>query len=105
MILILPSNPEYAYTGKHDGDDTSDNIDAIGLGGRIYARGGDDNIKVGSIATVVTTGSGNDRVQGGGRVSGGVRYDRRSHYKWGRRSYECHQARVRGYQWNRSCCW
>ncbi|WP_145559653.1 MARTX multifunctional-autoprocessing repeats-in-toxin holotoxin RtxA [Yersinia mollaretii] len=70
MIIIPTSTSEYAYTGKHDGDDTSENIDAIGLGGNVYARGGDDNIKVGSFAAVVITGSGNDRVQGGAAYLG-----------------------------------
>ncbi|WP_145578519.1 MARTX multifunctional-autoprocessing repeats-in-toxin holotoxin RtxA [Yersinia alsatica] len=56
---------EYFFTGKYDGTEGNDDIDAIGLGGKIYARGGDDDINVGSIAAIVYAGSGNDKVKAG----------------------------------------
>ncbi|OWF70766.1 hypothetical protein B4903_23135 [Yersinia frederiksenii] len=56
---------EYFFTGKYNGDDSSEEITAIGFGGEIYARGGDDEITVGSIAAIVYTGSGDDKVEGG----------------------------------------
>lgn len=56
---------EYFFTGEYDGTEGNDDIDAIGLGGKIYARGGDDDINVGSIAAIVYAGSGNDKVKGG----------------------------------------
>lgn len=56
---------EYFFTGVYNGDDNNNDIDAIGLGGVIYARGGDDDIFVGSIAAKVEAGSGNDTIKGG----------------------------------------
>ncbi|MGE4736670.1 MARTX multifunctional-autoprocessing repeats-in-toxin holotoxin RtxA [Yersinia enterocolitica] len=56
---------EYFFTGVYNGDNDNNDIDAIGLGGVIYARGGDDDIIVGSIAAKVETGSGDDKVKGG----------------------------------------
>ncbi|CNK16916.1 putative cytotoxin RtxA [Yersinia frederiksenii] len=56
---------EYFFTGKYNGDDSSEEITAIGFGGEIYARGGDDEITVGSVAAIVYTGSGDDKVEGG----------------------------------------
>lgn len=56
---------EYFFTGVYNGDNDNNDIDAIGLGGVIYARGGDDDIFVGSIAAKVETGSGDDKVKGG----------------------------------------
>lgn len=56
---------EYFFTGVYDGDDSNNDIDAIGLGGIIYARGGDDDIFVGSIAAKVEAGSGDDTIKGG----------------------------------------
>lgn len=56
---------EYFFTGVYNGDDSNNDIDAIGLGGMIYARGGDDDILVGSIAAKVEAGSGDDTIKGG----------------------------------------
>lgn len=56
---------EYFFTGVYNGDDSNNDIDAIGLGGMIYARGGDDDIFVGSIAAKVEAGSGDDTIKGG----------------------------------------
>ncbi|HGI5920417.1 TPA: hypothetical protein ACJTDP_004219, partial [Yersinia enterocolitica] len=56
---------EYFFTGVYNGDNDNNDIYAIGLGGVIYARGGDDDIIVGSIAAKVETGSGDDKVKGG----------------------------------------
>ena len=56
---------EYFFTGVYNGDDSNNDIDAIGLGGVIYARGGDDDIFVGSIAAKVEAGSGDDTIKGG----------------------------------------
>lgn len=56
---------EYFFTGVYNGDDSNNDIDAIGLGGIIYARGGDDDIFVGSIAAKVEAGSGDDTIKGG----------------------------------------
>lgn len=56
---------EYFFTGVYNGDDNNNDIDAIGLGGVIYARGGDDDIFVGSIAAKVEAGSGDDTIKGG----------------------------------------
>ncbi|MDN0107035.1 MARTX multifunctional-autoprocessing repeats-in-toxin holotoxin RtxA [Yersinia rochesterensis] len=56
---------EYFFTGVYNGDDSNNDIDAFGLGGVIYARGGDDDIFVGSIAAKVETGSGDDTIKGG----------------------------------------
>ncbi|MFM1035656.1 MARTX multifunctional-autoprocessing repeats-in-toxin holotoxin RtxA [Yersinia enterocolitica] len=56
---------EYFFTGVYNGDDNNNDIDAIGLGGVIYARGGNDDIFVGSIAAKVEAGSGDDTIKGG----------------------------------------
>ncbi|HDL7823281.1 TPA: MARTX multifunctional-autoprocessing repeats-in-toxin holotoxin RtxA [Yersinia enterocolitica] len=56
---------EYFFTGVYNGDDNNNDIDAIGLGGVIYARGGNDDISVGSIAAKVEAGSGDDTIKGG----------------------------------------
>ncbi|HFP3027900.1 TPA: MARTX multifunctional-autoprocessing repeats-in-toxin holotoxin RtxA [Yersinia enterocolitica] len=56
---------EYFFTGVYNGDDSNNDIDAIGLGGMIYARGGDDDILVGSIAAKVEAESGDDTIKGG----------------------------------------
>ncbi|HHL2498441.1 TPA: MARTX multifunctional-autoprocessing repeats-in-toxin holotoxin RtxA [Yersinia enterocolitica] len=56
---------EYFFTGVYNGDDSNNDIDAIGLGGVIYARGGDDDVFVGSIAAKVEAGSGDDTIKGG----------------------------------------
>ncbi|CNF08236.1 MARTX multifunctional-autoprocessing repeats-in-toxin holotoxin RtxA [Yersinia kristensenii] len=56
---------EYFFTGVYNGDYSNNDIDAIGLGGMIYARGGDDDIFVGSIAAKVEAGSGDDTIKGG----------------------------------------
>ncbi|WP_434525443.1 MARTX multifunctional-autoprocessing repeats-in-toxin holotoxin RtxA [Photorhabdus asymbiotica] len=56
---------EYFFTGNYFADDDNNDIDAIGFGGYIYARGGNDYITLGSIAAKVYTGTGNDTVVGG----------------------------------------
>ncbi|HDL7929514.1 TPA: hypothetical protein PXP82_004520, partial [Yersinia enterocolitica] len=56
---------EYFFTGVYNGDDSNNDIDAVGLGGMIYARGGNDDIFVGSIAAKVEAGSGDDTIKGG----------------------------------------
>ncbi len=56
---------QYFFTGNYIADNDNNNIDAIGIGGRIYARGGDDHITLGSIAAKVYTGEGDDTVVGG----------------------------------------
>ncbi|OCA54794.1 MARTX multifunctional-autoprocessing repeats-in-toxin holotoxin RtxA [Photorhabdus namnaonensis] len=56
---------EYFFTGNYFADDNDNDIDAIGFGGYIYARGGNDHIALGSIAAKVYTGTGNDTVVGG----------------------------------------
>ncbi|WP_207629156.1 hypothetical protein [Photorhabdus cinerea] len=60
---------EYFFTGNYFADDDND-IDAIGFGGYIYARGGNDYITLGSIAAKVYTGTGNDTVVGGAAYLG-----------------------------------
>ncbi|ERT11658.1 MARTX multifunctional-autoprocessing repeats-in-toxin holotoxin RtxA [Photorhabdus temperata] len=59
------SSAQYFFTGNYVADNDNNNIDAIGIGGRIYARGGDDYITLGSIAAKVYTGEGDDTVVGG----------------------------------------
>ncbi|OWO87077.1 hypothetical protein B5C26_00085 [Photorhabdus luminescens] len=56
---------EYFFTGNYFADDNDNDIDAIGFGGYIYARGGNDHITLGTIAAKVYTGAGNDTVVGG----------------------------------------
>ncbi|MBS9443676.1 MARTX multifunctional-autoprocessing repeats-in-toxin holotoxin RtxA [Photorhabdus heterorhabditis] len=56
---------EYFFTGNYFADDDDNDIDAIGFGGYIYARGGNDYITLGSIAAKVYTGTGNDTVVSG----------------------------------------
>ncbi|MEZ9654411.1 MARTX multifunctional-autoprocessing repeats-in-toxin holotoxin RtxA [Vibrio splendidus] len=56
---------EYFFTGNYSGDEGNNKIAAIGFGGKIYARGGDDYVTIGSIGATVYTGSGNDTVVGG----------------------------------------
>ncbi|CNH42098.1 MARTX multifunctional-autoprocessing repeats-in-toxin holotoxin RtxA [Yersinia pekkanenii] len=56
---------EYFFTGVYNGDDDNNDIDAIGLGGVIYARGGNDDIFVGSVAAKIEAGSGDDTIKGG----------------------------------------
>lgn len=56
---------EFFFTGKYNGDDSSEVITAIGFGGEIYAYGGDDKVTTAAIAAIVYTGSGDDKVNGG----------------------------------------
>ncbi len=56
---------EYFFTGKYYDDDDGNNIVAIGVGGVIYAKGGDDRITLGSIGATVYADSGNKVVNGG----------------------------------------
>ncbi|WP_118987205.1 MARTX multifunctional-autoprocessing repeats-in-toxin holotoxin RtxA [Photorhabdus sp. CRCIA-P01] len=56
---------EYFFTGKYYDDDDGNNIVAIGVGGVIYAKGGDDHITLGSIGATVYADSGNKVVNGG----------------------------------------
>ncbi|MBS9423527.1 MARTX multifunctional-autoprocessing repeats-in-toxin holotoxin RtxA [Photorhabdus caribbeanensis] len=56
---------EYFFTGNYFADDNDNDINAIGFGGYIYARGGNDHITLGSIAAKVYAGAGNDTVVGG----------------------------------------
>ncbi|WP_187653017.1 MARTX multifunctional-autoprocessing repeats-in-toxin holotoxin RtxA [Xenorhabdus sp. PB62.4] len=56
---------EFFVTGNYYGDDDDNVIDAIGIGGQIYAYGGDDHIKVGALGATVYTGSGHDIVEAG----------------------------------------
>ncbi|MCC8466062.1 MARTX multifunctional-autoprocessing repeats-in-toxin holotoxin RtxA [Photorhabdus bodei] len=55
---------EYFFTGKYYDDDDGNNIFAIGVGGVIYAKGGDDRIILGSIGATVYADSGNKVVDG-----------------------------------------
>lgn len=55
---------EYFFTGKYYDDDDGNNIVAIGVGGVIYAKGGDDRIILGSIGATVYADSGNKVVDG-----------------------------------------
>ncbi|KTL60633.1 hypothetical protein AA106_12080 [Photorhabdus laumondii subsp. laumondii] len=56
---------EYFFTGRYYDDDDGNNIVAIGVGGIIYAKGGDDRITLGSIGATVYADSGNKVVNGG----------------------------------------
>ncbi|KER01669.1 MARTX multifunctional-autoprocessing repeats-in-toxin holotoxin RtxA [Photorhabdus temperata] len=65
MGKSLNSSTQYFFTGNYFADDNNNDINAIGFGGYIYARGGDDHITLGSIAAKVYTGTGHDTVVGG----------------------------------------
>ncbi|HDL7421771.1 TPA: MARTX multifunctional-autoprocessing repeats-in-toxin holotoxin RtxA [Yersinia enterocolitica] len=65
MSIEISRSAEYFFTGAYEGDDNDNDIKAIGFGGRIYARGGNDDVVVGSIGAKVITGSGDDKVTGG----------------------------------------
>ncbi|NHB89674.1 MARTX multifunctional-autoprocessing repeats-in-toxin holotoxin RtxA [Photorhabdus tasmaniensis] len=65
MGKSLNSSTQYFFTGNYFADDDNNDINAIGFGGYIYARGGDDHITLGSIAAKVYTGTGHDTVAGG----------------------------------------
>ncbi|NHB97619.1 MARTX multifunctional-autoprocessing repeats-in-toxin holotoxin RtxA [Photorhabdus stackebrandtii] len=56
---------QYFFTGDYSADDNDNDINAIGFGGYIYARGGNDYITLGSIAAKVYAGAGDDTVVGG----------------------------------------
>ncbi|MGV7963900.1 MARTX multifunctional-autoprocessing repeats-in-toxin holotoxin RtxA [Photorhabdus tasmaniensis] len=56
---------QYFFTGNYSADDNDNEINAIGFGGYIYARGGNDYITLGAIASKVYTGEGDDTVVGG----------------------------------------
>ncbi|MGV7963887.1 MARTX multifunctional-autoprocessing repeats-in-toxin holotoxin RtxA [Photorhabdus tasmaniensis] len=56
---------EYFFTGKYQDDDDGNNIVAIGVGGVIYAEGGDDHITVGSLGATIYASSGDKAVEGG----------------------------------------
>ncbi|ETS33656.1 RtxA repeat/Peptidase C80 family virulence surface antigen [Photorhabdus khanii NC19] len=65
MGKSLNSSTQYFFTGNYSADDNNNDINAIGFGGYIYARGGNDHITLGSIAAKVYTGTGHDTVVGG----------------------------------------
>ncbi|MBD2809639.1 MARTX multifunctional-autoprocessing repeats-in-toxin holotoxin RtxA [Xenorhabdus sp. Vera] len=56
---------EYFFTGKYQDDDDSNNIVAVGVGGVIYAEGGNDHITVGSLGATIYASSGDKAVDGG----------------------------------------
>ncbi|WP_036771317.1 MARTX multifunctional-autoprocessing repeats-in-toxin holotoxin RtxA [Photorhabdus australis] len=56
---------EYFFTGKYYDDDDGNNIVAIGVGGEIYAKGGNDHIIVGSLGATIYASSGDKTVDGG----------------------------------------
>ncbi|NHB98291.1 MARTX multifunctional-autoprocessing repeats-in-toxin holotoxin RtxA [Photorhabdus stackebrandtii] len=56
---------EYFFTGKYQDDDDGNNIVAIGVGGVIYAKGGNDHITVGSLGATIYASSGDKAVDGG----------------------------------------
>ncbi|MBS9444233.1 MARTX multifunctional-autoprocessing repeats-in-toxin holotoxin RtxA [Photorhabdus heterorhabditis] len=56
---------EYFFTGKYYDDDDGNNIVAIGVGGEIYAKGGNDHITVGSLGATIYASSGDKTVDGG----------------------------------------
>ncbi|EOX5556623.1 MARTX multifunctional-autoprocessing repeats-in-toxin holotoxin RtxA [Yersinia enterocolitica] len=65
MSMEFSRSAEYFFSSAYKGDDNDNDIKAIGFGGVIYARGGNDDISVGSIAARVEAGSGDDTIKGG----------------------------------------
>ncbi|WP_445494562.1 MARTX multifunctional-autoprocessing repeats-in-toxin holotoxin RtxA [Photorhabdus sp. SF281] len=61
---------EYFFTGKYYDDNDGNNITAIGVGGDVYAYGGDDNITVGSFKVDVYHTDGELSVKGASGYAG-----------------------------------
>ncbi|MQL49701.1 MARTX multifunctional-autoprocessing repeats-in-toxin holotoxin RtxA [Photorhabdus khanii] len=61
---------EYFFTGKYYDDNDGNNITAIGVGGDVYAYGGDDNVTVGSFKVDVYHTEGELSVKGASGYAG-----------------------------------
>ncbi|KER05227.1 MARTX multifunctional-autoprocessing repeats-in-toxin holotoxin RtxA [Photorhabdus temperata] len=61
---------EYFFTGKYHDDNDGNNITAIGVGGDVYAYGGDDNVTVGSFKVDVYHTNGELSVKGAAGYAG-----------------------------------
>ncbi|MGV7963463.1 MARTX multifunctional-autoprocessing repeats-in-toxin holotoxin RtxA [Photorhabdus tasmaniensis] len=61
---------EYFFTGKYYDDNDGNNITAIGVGGDVYAYGGDDNVTVGSFKVDVYHTNGELSVKGAAGYAG-----------------------------------
>ncbi|MCK3668324.1 MARTX multifunctional-autoprocessing repeats-in-toxin holotoxin RtxA [Photorhabdus noenieputensis] len=61
---------EYFFTGKYYDDNGGNNITAIGVGGEVYAYGGDDDVTVGSLKVDVYHTNGELSIKGASGYTG-----------------------------------